>query len=355
MPIELGKTYYTYSDLSIVPSAVSKVSNAGECCPYYDDGMLPVFASPTDTVVSQETYDKTYGYNRVNAILPMTIPHDERVHSVLYDGKWAAFSLNEFNKVFCGQYININGKARVMIETKYGSMEEACSSIERAKSIQGDNIVIMCGNVENPKSYTILSESGADYIVFGGGRTMAHGVGVHVPIASLIDEVSMEREKMALSDGNCAMVIADGEITCESDIIKALALGADYVMVGDLFMSMLDSPAEKYVRDEFGYSYIKIEQDIYSYRCSDGIWYRSLYGDEWERVGKIFSKIRDTASSRYAYKMLEVKNLMDEWSRDLENKIKESMAYCGTFALSQFKGSPKIIVNSSNACQFKHL
>ena len=223
MPIEVDKTYYCLEDLAIMPSAVSKVTDSGECSPFYDDGMLPVFVSPE--YVSMDTYDGVYTSNKIHAILPSTVPLEWRAQAVLHADRWAAFSIDEFFDMFCGQYLSINGKARVLIEAPFGNAEDVCSVIEKSKAIQGDNLIIMCGRIGNPKSYTILSESGADYV-----RCGILDRGVCVPMGTLIDDVAKEKNKMVLASGHCARIVADGDFTDTDSIAKALALGADYVM-----------------------------------------------------------------------------------------------------------------------------
>ena len=81
---------------------------------------------------------------------------------------------------------------------------------------------------------------------------------IHMPQATLIDECNKEKKNIiTLRDNRDNLdepkfneslfpkIVADGGIRNYSDIIKALALGADYVMVGSLFAQCIESAGEK--------------------------------------------------------------------------------------------------------------
>ena len=51
-----NKIYYTYKDVTIVPSILSSIEHRSECNPYYENGLLPLFTSPMDTVVNEKNY-----------------------------------------------------------------------------------------------------------------------------------------------------------------------------------------------------------------------------------------------------------------------------------------------------------
>jgi len=89
--------------------------------------------------------------------------------------------------------------------------------------------------VENKNSYTANR-----YIVHNCLTTQQTGVGY--PMASLINECS----KMKLLMHNAAGIVADGGFKSYSDIIKALALGADYVMLGSILNKTLESSGDTF-------------------------------------------------------------------------------------------------------------
>ena len=60
MVLNSNKIYYTYKDVTILPSVLSPIEHRSECNPYHENGLLPVFASPMDTVINEKNYSLFY-------------------------------------------------------------------------------------------------------------------------------------------------------------------------------------------------------------------------------------------------------------------------------------------------------
>ena len=99
-------------------------------------------------------------------------------------------------------------------------------------------------------------------VVHNCGCITSSNTSIHYPMASLINDVFQVKQSLQLiadSTGKkLPYIIADGGIRNYSDVIKALALGSDYVMIGSLFASLYESCAKT----------VKI----------DGIKYKEFYG-----------------------------------------------------------------------------
>ena len=81
----------------------------------------------------------------------------------------------------------------------------------------------------------------------GSGHTTAAVLGVAVPMGTAIADVAAaRREYLDESGGRYVHVIADGGMTHSGDIAKALALGADAVMVGSPFARAAEAPGRGY-------------------------------------------------------------------------------------------------------------
>ena len=116
-----------------------------------------------------------------------------------------------------------------------GNMKKIVDIVKEIK-IHHPTTIIMVGNIANPETYVALGKAGADYvrcsIGTGAGCTTAANVAINYPMGSLISECAQLKKQYNLK----AKIVADGGMRNYSDIIKALALGADYIMIGNLFI-----------------------------------------------------------------------------------------------------------------------
>jgi IMP dehydrogenase/GMP reductase len=252
---------YGYNDLCIVPSDLTTINSRSECNPFYEDGNLPIFASPMASVVNTLNFN-LWEREHIIPILPRNINYNIRL-DYIKQGKWVALSLSEFEKLFIenDEFMNnMSDIARICVDLANGHMKHLINLCKIAKDKYQDKLIIMTGNIANPETYKEYCEAGIDYVrcSIGSGSccTTASNTAVHYPIASLIDEINNVKKSRKhiydpYYDKFCTKVIADGGIRNYNDVIKALALGADYVMVGGLFASFIESAGEIVEGDKF--------------------------------------------------------------------------------------------------------
>ena len=188
--------------------------------------------------------------NNLIPILPRNIDLEIRKDYIM-QGKWVALSLDEFEDLFINNddiLESVSVKPHILIDVANGHMTRLGNMCRTAKKMWGNNLILMCGNIANPRTYTLVSEAGVDYVrcSIGSGSccTTSSNTGIHYPIASLLDEINNIKNERKKSGDFYSKVIADGGIRNFNDVIKALALGADYVMIGGLFNTILESAAE---------------------------------------------------------------------------------------------------------------
>lgn len=250
------ETKYELGDLSIIPAHISKISKA-DCNPYEFGGFLPLFASPMPSVVNDRNMH-VFFENKINAILPRTFAYKTRL-TYLKNGYWVAFSLDEFKKYFCdkshAEHIGKDTVLKVCIDGEIGNEKSLYESVEEAKDlayINQYNLLVMVGNIANPSTYKWICENArVDYVRIGIGAghnsLEKTNCGTYYPMASLINECAEMKKDYELTKvykKSKPFIIADGGIKNYDDVIKSLALGADYVMIGSLFSSFLESAAE---------------------------------------------------------------------------------------------------------------
>ena len=80
---------YGYNDLCIIPSTSSRVESRQECCEFYSDNTLPIFASPMASVVNTSNFN-LWESNNIIPVLPRNVHYDIRL-DYLKQNKWVAF------------------------------------------------------------------------------------------------------------------------------------------------------------------------------------------------------------------------------------------------------------------------
>jgi len=114
---------------------------------------------------------------------------------------------------------------------------------------QYPEIPVIGGNVITGSGFEYLADSGAGAIKVGmGGGSICitqEQKGTGRGLASAIIDVATTRDRYAEKTGNYIPVIADGGIVNSKDVVIALALGADVVMMGRYFARMDESPTTK--------------------------------------------------------------------------------------------------------------
>ena len=129
----------------------------------------------------------------------------------------------------------------VVIDTSHGHSKGVLEMVKRAKS--KFNIDIIAGNVGTKEATIDIIKAGADCVKIGIGPgsicTTRVVAGVGVPQITAVLQCAETARKYKIP------VIADGGIKQTGDIAKAIAAGADSVMIGGLFAGLQESPGEK--------------------------------------------------------------------------------------------------------------
>ena len=363
---------YSYNDVSIIPSILSNVCHRGECNPFVYDNMLPLFTAPMDTVVSRTNYKEFYGEG-ITPILPRTEDLEIRKKYAM-NGDWSAFSLKEFIDIFCNEEKkapNGNDKIRALIDVANGHMACLYEAVRNAKNIYGMNIEIMVGNIANPYTYRVAAESGVDYIRCGvgtgAGCITTSNTSVHYPIASLINETYLVKMDMIANGADrdrLPKIIADGGVRNYSDIIKALGLGADYVMCGSIFAKMLESAAPKSCDSLDFITDVPIDKtlkNLENVHMEDGLWEGEFHGrtiplgNIWlkyygmaSKEGQIAMNGAKKRTSEGISKKMKVEYTMNGWVRNFIDYLRSAMSYSNCNDLDMFKKYCNLTVISNN-------
>ncbi len=136
-----------------------------------------------------------------------------------------------------------SGVDLIVIDTAHGHSEKVLKTLSKIKKII-KNIPVCVGNIATSEAAKRLYNSGADIIKIGIGPgsicTTRMVAGIGVPQISAIMDV-----KKALKNKK-VKIISDGGIKFSGDIAKAIAAGADAIMMGSIFAGTDESPGKKF-------------------------------------------------------------------------------------------------------------
>ena len=361
---------FNYVDISIVPERRSRVDSRSQTDPYDENHMLPIWASPMDTVVCKENL-KDFLDNRINVIVPRTIKIEERIQLAYDRSIFFAVSISEAEKIAdyvegfeIDQYIPMftGRKYKICIDIAQGHMERLLRVARRLKKQNECEITLMAGNIANPETYVDYEEAGIDYIRvgIGGGSACltASNTGVYYPYFSLLKEIYEIKKRM----GGNAKIIADGCIKGYRDIQKAL-IYADYVMIGGLFNKAIESAGKT--------TYGKRYWNVNGNKIFRPITTLFTYGKEIprEKFGKVMKLIKEgklvvwkqyrgmstkeaqknidgnaklkTAEGKVFYQKVEYD--LKGWVENETDYLRSAMSYTDSFTLDEFKESKTVV------------
>ena len=335
-----------FDDLLIKPVATTTINSRAEVNPFDENGMLPIITAPMDTVIGSENANLFYE-SKINVCLPRG---EKRTHSMMFE----SYSLAQFKKEFYDKNGIDNADSLpvyVLIDTANGHIQELVDVVKFSKEFYGEKIKLMVGNIANPMTYKILSDVGADYIRVGIGNGQGclttQQLGVGYPMASLIEECY----NVSLGLDNPAKIVADGGMKKYSDIIKALALGADYVMLGGVLNKCLESCGDNYFQVDPNQpaSKVKITKKEAYERYSENKSVLKLFrGMSTKEVQKKWGNEK-LKTSEGVVRYREVEYTLSQWVDNFESYLRSAMSYCDARNLSDFTDQSEIIHITNNA------
>jgi IMP dehydrogenase len=284
-----GRRAYSFDDIAIVPSRRTRdpeeVSTAWQIDAYRFD--LPIVAAPMDSVMSPESaielgrlgglgvlnleglwtrYDDPAGLlveiaslDDTDAVRRMQEMYAEpvkaelitaRLQQMRQSGITVAGSLSpQRTKEFAKTVVDA-GVDMFVIRGTTVSAEHVSGQAEPLnlkEFIYELDVPVIVGGCATYQAALHLMRTGAAGVLVGFGGGAAHTtrtvLGVAVPMASAVADVAgARRDYMDESGGRYVHVIADGSIGRSGDIAKAIACGADAVMIGSPFARASDAP-----------------------------------------------------------------------------------------------------------------
>lgn len=328
-----------WNDISIIPETLSSISSRKEVDPSWS-GKLPLFTAPMDKVIDENNISH-FESNNINICLPRNIKFD----NLKNNNYFYSYGLDEIIELLDKKTQLPN---KVLIDVANGHMEKLWQTAKLIKETYGDKIELMVGNIANPDTYRKYCEIGVDYIRvgIGGGSacTTSANVSIHYPMASLINECAYFKAAFEKP----TKIVADGGFRNFSDIIKALALGADYVMLGGVFNKALESCGETFMKDSQGQFYqVDAIKAVNSFDVGMGV-YKYYRGMSTKEVQKSWNR-SELKTGEGITKYNKVEYSLEGWCENFTDYLKSAMSYTDSRKLEDFIGEVQWEIISQNS------
>jgi IMP dehydrogenase len=221
------------------------------------------------------------------------------------------------------------GTDLIVIDTAHGHSEKVIKILSKIKKISS-KVPICVGNIASGEAAIKLYNEGADILKVGIGPgsicTTRMIAGIGVPQITAIMEVKKVLKNKKIK------IISDGGIKFSGDIIKALAAGADAIMMGSIFAGTDESPGKKF----------KYKKKIYkSYRGMGSIGAMSEGSSNryFQKNYKNKSKfVPEGVEARVLYK-----GSVNEILYQLQGGLRSSMGYIGAKMIKKIQKQARFV------------
>ena len=209
--------------------------------------------------------------------------------------------------------------------------------IDYVRANYGNTIKIGAGNVVDRDGFHFLAESGADFVKVGiGGGSICitrETKGIGRGQATALIEVSAARDEYFRETGVYVPICSDGGIVHDYHMTLALAMGADFLMLGRYFARFDESPTNKLL--------------------VNGVYVKEYWGEgsnrarNWQRYdlgGKTGLAFEEGVDSYVTY----AGSLQDNVARSLY-KVKSTMCNCGVTTIPDLQKNAKLTLVSATS------
>ncbi len=223
------------------------------------------------------------------------------------------------------------------IDSSEGFSEWQSDTLKFVREKYGDSVKVGAGNVVDGEGFRFLAEAGADFIKVGiGGGSICitrEQKGIGRGQASAVQDVAKARDEYFEETGIYVPICSDGGIVYDYHMTLALAMGADFLMLGRYFARFDEAPGQ---RVNLNGSYVKEYWGEGSARARN--WQRyDMGGDK----GLSFEEGVDSYVP-YAGK------LSDNVKQSLQ-KVKSTMCNCGLMTIDELQKNAKMTLVSATS------
>ena len=223
------------------------------------------------------------------------------------------------------------------IDSSDGYSEWQSETIRWIKETYEGKVLVGAGNVVDGAGFTYLVNAGADFVKVGiGGGSICitrEQKGIGRGQATALIDVATARNKYAEKTGIYVPICSDGGLVHDYHMVLALAMGADFLMMGRYFARFDESPSKKM---KIGNNYVKEYWGEGSNRAQN--WQR------YDMGGTESLKFEEGVDSYVPY----AGKMKDNLAVTL-GKLKATMCSCGAVTIRELQETAKITLVSSTS------
>lgn len=223
------------------------------------------------------------------------------------------------------------------IDSSEGFTEWQKITLDYIKKNYGDKVKVGAGNVVDAEGFRFLADAGADFVKIGiGGGAICitrEQKGIGRGQATAVIEVAKARDEYYKETGIYVPICSDGGIVHDYHVTLALAMGADFVMLGRYFARFDESPTKK----------VNINGSYMKEYWGEG----SARARNWQRYdmgGDKKLSFEEGVDSFVPY----AGSLKDNVNLTL-SKVRSTMCNCGALTIPELQAKAKITLVSSTS------
>jgi len=228
----------------------------------------------------------------------------------------------------------------IIVDTAHGHSQGVIDMVKRLRKKFPD-CELIAGNVGTPEGTSDLIKAGVDGVKIGIGPgsicTTRIIAGVGVPQVTAIYQCAKVASK------NKIPIIADGGIKQTGDVAKAIAAGADSVMIGSLFAGVDESPGEKILYEGRSYKMYRGMGSLEAMKRGSSDRY---FQDAEEGLPKL---VPEGIEGRVPYK-----GSLEETVYQIVGGLRSAMGYCGCRTIKEMKTHTQFIKISEAGLRESH-
>jgi IMP dehydrogenase len=332
----------SFDDMLLVPK-FSDINSRGEIDLTSKIGdldfKLPIISSPMDTVteVSMAKTMSEHGglgiIHRYNSISEQV----DMAEQVISAGKTASAAIG-----VSGDYLDrarclVNSGVKILcVDVAHGHHSMMKKALGELRDVFGSDVHIIAGNIAIDPGYIDLASWGADAIRvgIGGGSICSTRIqtGHGVPTFQSISACSIARKMIKAGQREApegyrdVPIIADGGIKNSGDIVKSLAIGADFVMLGSMLAATSDTPGQVMENND---------GDMYKV-------YRGMASTEAQIAWRGAARSLEGVSTTIKYK-----GSTSDQLDNIKQNVRSGLSYSGARNIPEFRERCELVVQTA--------